>query len=152
METIQIKSYIHAPVERVWEVFGVHENYTILTGVKSARILRPGYNERNGVGSIREIRADWGIKFIEEIVVCKPPWRVEYIVRKCTIPLRHELGRIDLIPRGDGTEIHWQSRFRIPAPLFGRCLSRFVRFAAQQKFNEAVLGAKSYLENEMEKG
>ncbi len=145
METIDVKVYIHAPAGKVWEILGDHEKYTLFEGVTKARLIRPGAEERNGVGAVREVKVG-PISFIEEIMAYKPPWLLEYRVKKCSAPLRHQLGRVDLIPRGEGTEVHWLSRFEVPVPLVGGLLAKGTRLFFQNGFYEALMSLKESLE------
>ena len=145
METIEINAYIHAPVQRVWELFSNHEGYTAFEGVKEAELLKPGLEERNGKGATRRIKVK-GITFIEDIVGFDPPRRLEYVVRKCSMPVKHELGRIDLIPRGEGTEILWRTRFRVPVPILGPLLGRISRLVFKDHLYKALLKEKARLE------
>lgn len=145
MESIIVKVYIHAPIEQVWEVMSDHENYSRLKGVEYSKLLKEGEKERNGVGAVREIHG-MGTKFIEDIVGYEPPRLLEYRVIRCSKPIEHEIGRVELIPRGDGTEIHWVSRFRLKTPLIGKWLGKRNRPVVRDWFYDCVLDLKDRLE------
>ena len=146
MESVILKAYVHAPAEKIWDILGVHENYTLLKDVVYAKLLREGENERNGVGAIREVHVQ-STKFIEEITVYEPPRRVDYLVTKCNHPMKHHGGRVDLIPRGDGTEIHWVTSFSVPIPLIGRMFAKIYRMVVRDIFYDNLLHMKAELED-----
>jgi len=143
--TVLLKVYIHSPIERVWELFSDHEGYARFKAVSFAKLLKEGQGDRNGVGAVREIHA-LGVKFVEDILVFKPPRRLDYKVVKCTAPLEHEIGRMDLIQRGEGTELHWITRFRVKLPLVGPLLAPLARLQTRDKFYDLLLEAKDMLE------
>ena len=145
MVTVLLKVYIHAPIERVWELFSDHEGYVRFKAVSFARLLKEGQGDRNGVGAVREIHA-LGVKFVEDILVFEPPRRLDYKVVKCNAPLEHENGRVDLIARGEGTELHWITRFRIKLPLIGPLLAPLARLQTRDSFYDLLLEAKDILE------
>ena len=147
MESIVVKAYIHAPIERVWDVISDHENYSRFKGIVYSKLVKEGAKERNGVGAVREVHG-MGAKFIEDIVAYDPPRLLEYKVVRCSKPIEHEIGRVELIPRGDGTEIHWVSRFRLKVPLIGKWLGERNRVVARDWFYDYVLDMKEELEKE----
>ncbi len=151
MEAIVVKAYIHAPIDRVWDVFSDHENYSKLAGVRYSKLLKEGTDERNGLGAVREVHG-MGVKFVEDIVAYEPPRLLEYKVVRCSKPIEHEIGRVELIPRGDGTEIHWVSRFRLKIPLIGKWLGKQNRAAGRAWFYTCVLDMKDKLEREASNG
>jgi uncharacterized protein YndB with AHSA1/START domain len=145
METAVIKAYIHAPAERVWHEITDHEGLARFRGVTRARLLRPGNPERNGVGAQREVVLG-RIRFVEDVVRFEPPVVMEYRVRECTVPLRHELGRIRLRERGAGTEIHWTTTFHLDLPVVGRAATRLLRALVCDGFLGLLLELKDELE------
>jgi hypothetical protein len=147
MHRIVVKAYIHAPIERVWNVFSDHEGYSSLKGVQYAKLLKEGAKERNGVGAVREVHG-MGVEFIEDIVTYEPPRLLEYKVVQCSKPIDHEIGRVELIPRGEGTEIHWVSSFRLKIPLIGKWLGERTRLSSRDWFYNCVLDMKDKLEAE----
>ncbi|MCA9512101.1 MAG: SRPBCC family protein [Myxococcota bacterium] len=121
---------VRARPEDVFAGLTDHEGLAGLPGVSSARLVRPGSPERNGVGALRELRVH-GLRFVEEIVAFEPPKRLGYLVRECSLPLRHRFGEIRLEPAADGgTLATWASELAVPvvgrlvAPLLRRALVR----------------------------
>ncbi len=148
MESAVMKVYIHSPIERVWELISNHEGYPeVFEGVTSCKLLKEGKDDRNGVGATREVLIG-RVRFVENIVVFDPPRRLEYRVIECSVPLDHELGRIDLIPRGEGTELHWVTTFHVAVPLIGGLLDPLFRLITRDRFYEGLLELKEKLEAE----
>ncbi len=146
MQTAVIKSYIHAPADRVWAALTDHAGLARRRGVRSARLLRRGTEDPNGVGARREVYLG-RLRFVEDIVEFEPPHVMEYRVVECSVPLEHELGRIELIPRGQGTEVHWVTRFRVGLPLVGNTLTKLVRPLVCDGFHGMLLELKTELES-----
>jgi uncharacterized protein YndB with AHSA1/START domain len=147
MTSIVLKAYIHAPIDQVWETISDHEGYTRFKGIHLAKVLKEGDKERNGVGAVREVHG-MGVRFVEDIVTYDPPRLLEYKVVRCNRPIDHEIGRVELISRGEGTEIHWVSRFRMKIPLIGNWLAERNRVVARDWFYDFVLDMKEQLEKE----
>jgi uncharacterized protein YndB with AHSA1/START domain len=147
MVSVVLKAYIQAPIERVWEAISDHEGYTRFKGIDLAKVVKEGVKERTGVGAVREVHG-MGIKFVEDIVTYEPPRLLEYRVVRCNRPIDHEIGRVELISRGEGTEIHWVSRFRLKIPLIGNWLAERYRVLARDWFYDFVLDMKEELEKE----
>lgn len=145
MQTIEVDIHIQAPIEKVWALFTDHEGYTFISRVSEARLLEPGRPEKNGLGAVRKIRI-LGVTFIEDIVAFDPPTRLEYRVRECTVPIRHETGRMDFTRRRGGTDVRWVSRFELPIPVVGSLVAPVLRRIFSRAFQGALLEAKTLLE------
>ena len=145
METIEVGIHIDAPIEQVWELFTDYEAYTDMKEVSSAKLLQEGRDERAGVGAVREVRL-LGIRFVEDIVTFEPPNCLEYRVKKCSMPIRHEIGRMEFTPSKEGTDIHWTSRFEFPVPLVGKKLEPFLCRRMNRTFTSCLEQAKERLE------
>ena len=141
-----MNAYIHAPIERVWAFLIDYEGYARIPAVARARVLRRGDRDAAGVGAVREVTV-LGSTFEEEILAFEPPLLLTYRITKSR-PLRidHELGRVDLVPRGEGTEVSWTTTFTLPVPLVGGTLAKGLRVVVQHQFNEILLWLKDDLE------
>lgn len=144
MQTIDISTHIKAPIEQVFDLMIDTEGCpSWLKGASNAKLLQEGSGARYGIGALRSIRLS-GVTFVEEIVEYDPPNYYEYRVRKSTIPMNHEFGRVEFVSSGDGTDIHWVSRasgkhvFRFIEPVMGRSM--------QKSFQQTLEQAKSKLE------
>jgi hypothetical protein len=111
-------------------------------------LLKEGDKERNGVGAVREVHG-MGSKFVGNIVKFGPPRMLEYKVVKCTRPLGQDIGRVELIPRGEGTEIHWLTVFWLKIPVLGKLMEPRTRIKARDFFYDFLLEMKDKLEGEV---
>jgi ligand-binding SRPBCC domain-containing protein len=145
MQTIDVSTHIHAPIEKVWEFWANHEGYTVLKGVSKAELLEEGRDEKNGVGAVRMERVLW-VTFIEDIVTFDPPNRLEYRVKKSTIPIRHEIGTIDFTSCGTATDMHLVTRYEVTIPLVGGLLAPILTFIFGTVFQNLLTQSKAILE------
>jgi hypothetical protein len=146
MQTARMGIYVHTPVARVWETLIDYAGYARIPQVSSARVVRPGTDHPAGVGAVREISV-LGATFEEEIVEFDAPRILAYRIVRCRpLPIEHDIGRVTLIPRGEGTEIAWTTRFRVGVPLVGDVASRPLKMVMQNTFNDILHWLKADLE------
>jgi Polyketide cyclase / dehydrase and lipid transport len=146
MQTIDVSTHIHAPIEKVWEFWTNHEGYTVLKGVSKAELLEEGRDEKNGVGAVRVERVLL-VTFIEDIVTFDAPNRLEYRVKKSTIPIRHEIGTLDFTRCGTATDVHWVTRYEVTIPLVGGLLAPILTFVFGTVFQNLLTQSKAILES-----
>ena len=118
--------------------------------LRSVRILREGEPAPHGLGALREIisgPAMLPVRFVEEITAFEPNRLQEYTIRRCTLPLEHEVGRLRFTPRGDGTEIDWQSWFRIRLFVLSHLATELVAQTLTVEFTRLLMQAKAALED-----
>ncbi len=151
MPLVRVNTYIHAPCERVFEVLSDHEGYVAVPLFKSARLLRPGLEERNGRGAVRELRA-LGLRLVEEITGFDRPHRFDYRIIDSTLPIEHVFGRVALQPRGEGCEVDWCSEFRLPVPLLGALAQPLAKAQLVDAFTTILLTFKERLEEPAARG
>jgi len=137
MKTVEASVHVQAPIDRVFDLMIDTEGCPAwLKGAKKAKLLKEGNDARYGVGAIRSIRLS-GISFAEEIVKYDPPDSFDYKAQKCTLPMKHELGRMEFVRSGDGTDVHWISRAR--GKHIGRLLEPLMSRAMTKSFQD-ILG------------
>lgn len=100
--------------------------------IGSFTLERPAADAPEGVGAIRVFRTGRTTSR-EEIVELVPQRRLSYRLLS-GLPLRDYRADVDLTPDGDGTVIHWRSRFlaRVPGTgwLYRWALGKFIRRCA----------------------
>jgi len=104
-EQIDVTQEWAAPVEKVFDYLGEHENLSKVFGLPVSR-LRSGDTDRNGVGSMRKIGV--GPLALEETVTdYKPNELIEYKITSRS-PLKDHLGtmRFSSTPSG-GSRLHY---------------------------------------------
>ena len=124
MTTIHVTRTIKAPIDVVFDAYTDHqEAFGRVPGILSAKVVKPGKTEFNGLGAIREINGGvaW---FREEITAFDRPHRMDYQILKSIPPIRHDLGRVEFIATPEGTVVNWTSVFHFAVPLVGGVLGR----------------------------
>ena len=116
-----------------------------MKGVGKAKLLEEGREERNGIGAVRMVRA-LGITFVEDIVTFDAPHRLEYRVKKSTIPIQHEIGTMDFTTCGTATDVRWVSRFDLNIPLIGGILAAILCRVFNAVFQDFLNQSKAILE------
>jgi len=103
----------------VFEILADHEGASQYSGVKNAKLLKPGDSEKNGVGALRYI--DLGaFKFDERITCFERPHRLDYMIEKSSpLPFKHDQGTITLEEVNDATKVVWVSKGTINIPILG---------------------------------
>jgi Polyketide cyclase / dehydrase and lipid transport len=96
--------------------------------VDSFALARPGADEPEGVGAVRELRSG-RVTGRDEIVALVPDRRLSY-AHTSSLPVRDYRGDVHLEPLPDGTRIRWTVAFdpKVPGtgPLVRRALDGFV--------------------------
>ena len=133
MARIDLDKTLAAPIDDVFELLTDHAGYTRFRGFSTAELVREGAEERNGVGALRAL-AVWPLRFEEEITAFERPTRMDYLIRKVNIPLRHEGGTIELSPSGSGTRVLWRSTFTIEVPIVGGALAALLAVMIRRGF------------------
>ncbi len=139
MQTIHVDLKLNAPAAFVFEQLADHAGYGQFPGVKSAKLLKQGQQEPNGVGAIRQIHT--GPFIFEEIIEqYKVPTTLAYrITDSRPLPIRHQLGLITIAAlNNQQCRTIWHSEFEIAVPLLGRMLGPVFRMRMEQGFT-AVL-------------
>jgi hypothetical protein len=137
MARIEIQRTLAAPLEAVFELVTDHPGYTRFPGVTSAKLLREGETEPNGLGALREI-ALGPVRFVEEITAFERPTRMDYLIKRVNLPLDHEGGTITFAAVPEGTAVTWISTFTMPVPLVGRPLGAAGALALRRGFNSLL--------------
>ena len=146
MEDIHIRFRIDAPIETVFDAVSDHPRF--LSNARThTTIARAGEPDRNGRGCLREVRAKPLLRFVEEITAWERPSSFEYLVRECTLPLRHHGGRLTFTREDEGTVIDWTTRFEIPVPILGGMLARVANRILSSAFDDFLRRAKTRLES-----
>jgi uncharacterized protein YndB with AHSA1/START domain len=150
MYEIHVEVEIAAPIGRVFDALSDHETFFRGSFIQRCAVTRPGKDEKNGYGAVREIDAR-GQHFVEEVVRFDRPRRFDYIVRSVTrggrrVPLEHEIGWLELTESGDKTRVVWRSRFRIAIPVVGFLVERVQGPKGAAAFERLLIQAQTDLE------
>ena len=133
MSTIDLDKTLAAAIDDVFELLSDHAGYTRFRGFSTAELVREGTEERNGVGALRRLVVR-PLRFEEEITAFDRPTRMDYVIRKVNIPLRHDGGTIALSPAASGTRVQWRSTFTVPIPVVGGALGAILAVSIRRGF------------------
>lgn len=144
--SFHLRCHISAPPEPIFVMLIDHEGYRHFPGFMSSKLVRPGVDHRDGIGSRR---AAWfkGTHVVEEILDCEPPHKIVYRTIKCTIPLVHDRGTITLVPNGEGTDVRWDTSFGVAVPIIGDLIGRLT----QRGLNKTIGNILHYVKQEVER-
>lgn len=95
------------PPDQVFEFFAEHENLDPVLGAKVTRLTDGTDGNRNGVGSVRQLKLPVVPAFEETVTGFVPNESITYEVTKGT-PLNHHLGEVRFTPTSSGTHLEWK--------------------------------------------
>jgi uncharacterized protein YndB with AHSA1/START domain len=122
------------PPERVFEYMVEHENLAELFGAKVTRLQDGRDGERNGVGSVRQLKIGPAPAFEETVTEFERPSRIVYRITKGS-PLRGHVGVMTFEPDGrGGTHLHYDIRLASPIP----GLAAIVRASLTRSVNKGL--------------
>ncbi|MFO0592077.1 MAG: SRPBCC family protein [Polyangiaceae bacterium] len=136
-EFVEVERVFDHPIERVFERYTDHEDWTRWAGFGRVTLAREGTPVRHGLGSVRAFSAAPGLH--EEVTRFEPPRLQEYTVTAGPVPFSAHHGVVKFESEGKGTRIRWRVSFipKLPGTgwllrttlslLFRRLLKRFAR-------------------------
>lgn len=112
---VHVEHEFAKPPERIFAHLSEHENLVEVFGAKVKR-LRDGEGERNGVGSMRELRVGPMPPFEETVTEFVPSQRIVYKITKGS-PLKGHVGTMEFAPTpSGGTRFVYDIRIASPIP------------------------------------
>ena len=143
MATVRVERTVDVSRDSLFAVFADHEGYGRFRGVKKCELIRPGRDERNGLGALRRVHLGGPTVLDEEIVAYDAPHSYEYrIVRARPLPVKHTLGRVELEALdANRTKVVWTSTFDIPIPIIGKAISERAAVQFTRAFDATILAA-----------
>ena len=103
------------PPESVFDYFAEHENLGGIFGAKIIRLKDGTDGNRNGVGSVRELKVGPAPPFEETITEFVPNELIAYEITKGS-PLKDHHGEMRFSPEGTGTHLHYEISFGAKIP------------------------------------
>jgi uncharacterized protein YndB with AHSA1/START domain len=128
---------VAAPAARVWAVLSDHEGMARWAPGMKASLVRPGDDERNGVGAQRRLQPPLLPAFVEEITAFEPERRLSYAAL-AGIPLRNYVADVQLRPVGSGdsgTEISYTVSADNKIPAVAPAMAHGLLFALKRQVN-----------------
>jgi uncharacterized protein YndB with AHSA1/START domain len=142
MKAIEVKAFIEAPIERVFDAVSDHEQFFTGGNIVSCRVIQPGTPERNGVGCRREVKTAQ-VFYVEEITEFQRPTRFAYQLRETNLPLEHGGSQISFVSRDGGTEVTWTAKIALKGAEPQR--TDAMREQVGKEFERMLLQAKAKL-------
>jgi hypothetical protein len=126
MPRIDVRAQAHASPQQVWTVLADTASWPDWAPFDEVAV-----EQGHGVGEIRRLRSG-RITTRERIVGFEPPRRYAYEIIS-GLPIRDYLAEVLLSPLAeDGTEVHWEARFRARVPGTGWVLKRLLQGALRK--------------------
>jgi uncharacterized protein YndB with AHSA1/START domain len=122
MARIDITYDFALPVDRVYAFLAEHENLGPLFGAKVRRV-QDGTTGRNGTGSVRALQVGPLPWFEETVTHAVPDKVIDYEISKGS-PLRGHTGRMEFVPVGTGSRLHYVIEFGAVLPLLDRVIAK----------------------------
>src|SRR3979411_1325610 len=113
---VHVEHHFAKPPERVFAYLAEHENLAEVFGAKITRLKDGENGERNGVGSVRQLKLGPLPPCEETVTEFQPSARIAYRITKGS-PLRDHLGVMTFADDGSGgTQFHYHIRLGSPVP------------------------------------
>jgi uncharacterized protein YndB with AHSA1/START domain len=112
---IHIEHRFTKPPELIFAHLAEHENLADVFAAKVTRLRDGDDGERNGVGSVRQLRIGSLAPFEETVTEFVPHERIVYRITKGS-PLRGHLGVMSFTPAAGGTSFVYDIRLASPIP------------------------------------
>ena len=108
------RAIVNVPVEIAWDVFTDHERMGEYTG-SECRITKPGEDERNGLGCIRQINVEeHGMPDVDEVINHWVPNKLFGYHVTAGAPISHHQGLVRFFVRGP-RQTQWIYDMRLKA-------------------------------------
>jgi len=112
---VHVEHRFEQPPERIFAYLAEHENLAEVFGANIMRLRDGDGGERNGVGSVRQLRIGPLPAFEETVTEFVVPERIVYRITKGS-PLRGHVGVMTFAPSGGGTSFVYDIRLASPIP------------------------------------
>lgn len=135
---VHVEHRFEKPPERIFAYLSEHENLAEVFGAKVTRLRDGQDGQRNGVGSVRELRIGPLPPFEETVTEFVPDRRIVYRITKGS-PLRGHVGvmTFDLTPSG-GTSFDYDIRLASSVP----GLALIVRASLTRSIERSLAGVE----------
>lgn len=126
MQHVIVEHDFALPRDRVFAYLSEHENLGPLFGAKIKRLRDGTDGERNGVGSVRQLKVGPAPAFEETITEVVPLELIRYRITKGS-PLRNHEGEMRFSPKGAGTHLRYEISFGAVVPGLDRAIAAGLR-------------------------
>jgi uncharacterized protein YndB with AHSA1/START domain len=126
VQRVVIDREFRLPPDRVFAYLAEHEHLGPMLGAKVDRVRDGTDGRRNGVGSVRRLKAGPLPAFEETVTEVVPDELIRYRITKGS-PLRGHEGVMTFSRSGAGTHLHWEISFGGVVPGAGRVVAAILR-------------------------
>lgn len=136
-QRIEIVQEFPYPVSQLFAYLSVHENLEKIFAPAKIHCIKPGDTERNGVGSVRELRILMAPPFEEMVTAFKENELIEYRITRGS-PLKNHHGVMRFYPFGAGSRLHYTIVFEGKLPL----VAQLIRAALEKAIRHGLQGLR----------
>jgi uncharacterized protein YndB with AHSA1/START domain len=122
MARVVIDQDFSKPLDRVFAYLAEHENLEALFGAKIKRVRDGTDGQRNGVGSVRQLKVGPMPPFEETVTEVIPNELIRYRITKGS-PLRDHEGVMRFSSNGAGAHLHYEISFGTRVPGLDRVVA-----------------------------
>ena len=126
MQRVVVDQDFSLPVDRVFGYLAEHENLAAVFGAKINRLRDGTEGDRNGVGSVRQLKIGPLPPFEETVTEFVPGELIRYRITKGS-PLRGHEGVMRFSANGTGTHLHYEISFGAVVPGLDRIVAASLR-------------------------
>jgi uncharacterized protein YndB with AHSA1/START domain len=112
--------------EQVFEYFAEHENLAAVFGAKITRLKNGTDGNRNGVGSVRQLKIGPAAPFEETVTEFVPNELIRYEITRGS-PLKGHHGELRFTEAGTGIHLHYEIAFGSKIPGVGAIVAMGLR-------------------------
>jgi len=120
---IKMTQLFNAPVDTIFSLLTNHESFGQVINEKIKRVVDSHDENKNGLGSVRQIKPFPGLAFEETVVTFEPNQLMEYVVSKGS-PIKNHKGRMEFSDEQVKTRLNYTIDFepKLPFLFFGSIL------------------------------
>jgi hypothetical protein len=125
---IEITQFFNAPVDVIFSILTDHQAFGELINTKIKRIIDSQGENKNGLGSVRRIKAFPALSFEETVITFEENQLMEYRVSKGS-PIKNHKGRMEFFYEQDMTRLFYTIDFepKLPFIFFGSILNQVIK-------------------------
>jgi hypothetical protein len=124
---IKMTQAFNAPVDTIFNLLTDHESFGRVINENIRRVIDSHDENKNGLGSVRQIKPFPGLAFEETVITFEPNRLMEYVVSKGS-PIKNHKGRMEFSDEKGKTSLNYTIDFEPKRPFlfFGSILKRAI--------------------------
>ena len=134
-QNIKILQSFNAPAETIFSILTDHESFGQVINAKIKRVVDSQGENKNGIGSVRRIRAFPGVAFEETVTTFEPNQLMEYVISKGS-PIKNHRGRMEFSDEQGQTRLTYTIDFEPKLPFF--LLGSIIKKALEKSIGDGL--------------